>query len=65
MFETECFLTCSWRFLKSDKLEQLKFKLEKILGLRNMQEKLENNIGSKPQNSLVAPTNKHQNEWEF
>ena len=30
-----------------------------------MQEKLENNIGSKPQNSLVAPTDKHQNEWEF
>ena len=30
---TECFfLTCSWRFLKYDKLEQLEFKLEKIIG---------------------------------
>ena len=26
---TECFLTCSWRFLTSNKLEQLEFKLEK------------------------------------
>ena len=32
------FLTCSWRFLISDKLEQLELKL----GFRNMQEKLEN-----------------------
>ena len=30
------------RFLISNKLEQLEFKLEKILGFRNMQEKLEN-----------------------
>ena len=40
------FLTCSWRFLiLSNKLEQLEFKLEKnnkLLGFRNMQEKLEN-----------------------
>ena len=35
------FLTCSWRFLISHKLEQLQFKLEKKLGFRNMQEKLE------------------------
>ena len=27
----------------SNKLEQLEFKLEKLLGFRNMQEKLENN----------------------
>ena len=32
-------------FLRYDKLEQLEFKLEKkILGFRNMQEKLENNF---------------------
>ena len=38
------FLTCSWRFLIYDSLEQLEFKLE--LGFRNMQEKLENtNLG--------------------
>ena len=30
---TECFLTCSWRFLISNKLEQLEFKLEKIIGI--------------------------------
>jgi hypothetical protein len=43
---TECFLTCSWRFLRSSKLKQkLEFKLEKkyYLGFRNMQEKLEKN----------------------
>ena len=26
---TECFLTCSWRFLRSNKLDKLEFKLEK------------------------------------
>ena len=42
IFETECFLTCSWRFLRSNTLEQLEFKLEKTqLGFRNLQEKLE------------------------
>ena len=35
------FLTCSWRFVRYDELEQLEFKLEKNLGFRNMQEKLE------------------------
>ena len=30
---TECFFTCSWRFLISSKLEQLEFKLEKIIGI--------------------------------
>ena len=27
------FLTCSWRFLRDNKLEQLEFKLEKIIGI--------------------------------
>ena len=27
------FLTCSWRFLRFNKLEQLEFKLEKIIGI--------------------------------
>jgi len=27
------FLTCSWRFLRSNKLEQLEFKLAKIIGI--------------------------------
>ena len=31
------FLTCSWRYLRSNKLERLEFKL----GFRNVQEKLE------------------------
>ena len=32
----------------SDRLEQLQFKLEKILGFRNMQENLENKFVEKP-----------------
>ena len=32
---------CSWRFLRSNELEQLKFKLENIIGIKNMHEKLE------------------------
>ena len=39
--EQNAFLTCSWRFLRYNKSEQLEFKLEKILGFRNTQEKLE------------------------
>ena len=35
------FLTRSWRLLRGNRLEQLEFKLEKKLGLRNMQEKFE------------------------
>ena len=30
---SEYFLTCSWRFLTSNKLEQLKLKFEKIIGI--------------------------------
>ena len=37
------FLTCSWRFLIPNKFEQLEFKLEKNIGIRNMHEKLEKN----------------------
>jgi hypothetical protein len=37
------FLNCSWRFLRSNKLEQLEFELETMLGFRNVQEKLEKN----------------------
>ena len=31
--EQNAFLTCSWRFLRSDRLEQLELKLEKIIGI--------------------------------
>ena len=31
--EQNVFLTCSWRFLRSKKLEQLQFKLEKNIGI--------------------------------
>ena len=31
--EQNAFLICSWRFLRSNKLEQLEFKLEKIIGI--------------------------------
>ena len=30
---TECFLTCSWRFLITNKLKQLECKLEKFIGI--------------------------------
>ena len=33
------FLTSSWRFLRSNKLEQLDSNCKKLLGFRNMQEK--------------------------
>ena len=32
-WEQNAFLTCSWRFLISNKLEQLQFKLERIIGI--------------------------------
>ena len=35
-------LTCSWRFLISNKLEVLELRLNELLGFRNMQGKLEN-----------------------
>ena len=35
------FLTYSWRFFRSNRLEQLEFKLEKKMLFRNLQEKLE------------------------
>ena len=38
---TEFFLTCALRFLISNKSGELEFKLEKLLGFRNLQEKLE------------------------
>ena len=38
------FLTCSWRFLRSNKLEQLEFKLEEIIGIQKHQEKFEKNL---------------------
>ena len=42
---TECFFTCSWRFLIPNRWKQLEFKLEKkILGFRNMQEKLKKSL---------------------
>ena len=42
--QQNAFVTCSWRFLRSNKLEQFKFKLEKCLVFRNKQEKLEDFI---------------------
>ena len=32
-WQENAFITCSWRFLRSNKLEQLEFKLEKIIGI--------------------------------
>ena len=33
VWQQNAFLTCSWRFLRSNTLEQLEFKLEKIIGI--------------------------------
>ena len=33
------FLTCSWRIIRSNTLEQFKFKLEKIIGIQKPTEK--------------------------
>ena len=33
IFEQNVFLTCSWRFLRSNTLEQLEFKLENNIGI--------------------------------
>ena len=33
LLKHDAFLTCSWRFLRSNKLEQSKFQLEKIIGI--------------------------------
>ena len=42
---TECFLTCSWRFLISNKNENnYNSNWKKLLGFRNMLEKLEKNL---------------------
>ena len=40
LWEQNAFLTCSWRFLRHDKLEQLEFKLEKIIGILKHAEKV-------------------------
>ena len=45
VWEQNAFSICSWRFLKSNKLEQVEFKLEKNYWLfSDMQEKLEKKI---------------------
>ena len=48
-WQQNAFLNCSWRFLKSCKLEQLEFVLEKNYWdlETGMQEKLENTLSSK------------------
>ena len=40
-WQQNAFSTYSWSFLMSDEFKQLELKLEKILGFRNMREKLE------------------------
>ena len=34
VWQQNAFLTCSWRFLRSNTLEQLEFKLEKVIGIQ-------------------------------
>ena len=40
----EHFLTCSWRFLRLDKLEQLKSELEKTIGIKKHAGKVRKSI---------------------
>ena len=42
--QTNAFLTCSWRFLRSNILEQLNWNWKKLLGFRNLQKKLEKRL---------------------
>ena len=46
-------LTCSWRFLRSNKFKQLQFRLEKIFGFGNMEDKLEKKACLRLQNSTL------------
>ena len=39
-WQQNAFLTCSWRFLRYNKLEQLELKLEKIIGIKKHAEKV-------------------------
>ena len=41
-WQQNAFLTCSWRFVTSSELEHYISNWKKLLGFRNMQEKLEN-----------------------
>ena len=50
------FLTCSWRFLQSNKLEQFKFKLEKIIGIWKHAGKVRNGIFSQNCSDLQGET---------
>ena len=50
----ECFFNLLLEVLMSIKSEQLEFKLETILGFRNMQEKLENICSLRPKNSSLV-----------
>ena len=42
IWQQSAFLTCSWRFLMSHKLENYSSNWKNLLGFRNIQEKLEN-----------------------
>ena len=45
--------TCSWSLLRSNLLQQLEFKFEKLLGFRNLQEKLENYLPISSANPII------------
>ena len=50
------FLTCFWRFLISNKLEQLEFKLEKIIGIQKHAGKVR---------KYILPANYSRSIWKF
>ena len=65
IFGNNAFLTCSWRCLRANKLERLEFKLEKILGFRNMHEKLENDFLILPRQSIMGQSLYEVAFWGF
>ena len=57
-------LTWSWRFLKSNKLGRLEFKLEKkVLGFRNLQENLRNAMNTNYLPEMIVVKSLHLRFW--
>ena len=51
-WQQNAFLTCSWRFLRLNELEQFKFKLEQIIGIEKHEGKVRKYIFLNPEKEL-------------
>ena len=68
LLKQNTFLTCSWRFLRSDTIEQLEFNWKKWLGFRNLQEKLEKTFSiwdCNPTNFFLLISKKGHSKEEY